>query len=433
MQHSSSALANAIDVETVQKIAGRQNSSLLLKIHSLRTRARLLTNLRKMLSLQTHQDISAEQWEVLESQLTTVSNKIRQQLRIYTDKYFSERNNVLVRQTLINRLGELEVELTNAYGFYDTYMDILTQRLSNDIGPKLKGCDAIAAYALHHGNIEDISVDPLVYCERGFGASTLREGVSIIRNTANPIPFIAIPYSRISEKYNLISIFHEVGHQALVKLNMVSLWQKVFYEAVKRAGGAPLICSFYANWSKEIVPDFWAFCLSGMAQTCSIRDVLILPYNMMFSISTIQPHPPSFLRFLVSIECCRQLWGTGDWDGWEKEWVSLYPLDNLDDSTKQLIAEAKQFIPAIGKALLQTKFKKLNNKPLLSLFSLDKLSPLSLKKMTTVEGVNSAEFKKQSIGFQLAVFRLMREKHAIKQTEIDVLMDKWLQGLVKTQ
>lgn len=419
-------------METVQKIAGKQNSSLLLKIDSLRTRARLLTNLRKMLSLQPHQDISAEQWDVLESQLATVSNKIRQQLRIYSDKYYSERNNILVRQTLINRLGELEVELTNAYGFYDTFMDILTQRLSNDIGPKLQGCDAIAAYALHHGNIADITANPLVYCERGFGASTLRESVSIIRNTPNPIPFIAIPYSRISEKYNLISIFHEVGHQALVKLNMVGLWQKVFYEAVKRAGGAPLICNLYANWSKEVVPDFWAFCLSGMAQTCSIRDVLILPYNMMFSISTIQPHPPSYLRFLISIECCRQLWGRGDWDGWEKEWVNLYPLNNLNDTTKKLILEAKKFIPAIGKALLQTKFKKLNNKPLHTLFSLDKLSPLLLNKMTTIEGVNSTEFKKQSIGFQLAVFRLMREKQAIKQTEIDELMDKWLRGLVKT-
>ena len=418
-------------METQQKTTNPINGSLLLKIDSLRTRARLLTNLRKMLALQPRQDISVDQWEVLESQLGAVSNKIRQQLRMYTDQYFSERNDPVIRQTLINRLGELEVELTTAYGFYDTFMDILTQRLSNDIGPLLKGCDAIAAHALQRGGIADITVLPLVYCERGFGASTLREGVSLNRTTPNPIPFIAIPYSRINEKYNLISIFHEVGHQALVKLNLVGVWQQVFYEALKKAGAAPLVCSLYANWSKEIVPDFWAFCLSGMAQTCSIRDVLILPATMMFSISTIQPHPPSYLRFLVSTEWCRQLWGKGDWDAWEDEWIQLYPLNRLDDTTRQLISEAKRYIPSVGRALLRTRFKKLNNKPLTALFALDTLAPQRLKSWATPQGIDTDSFRKQPIGVQLAVFRLMREKREIRQTEIDKRMDEWLKNLVQ--
>ena len=187
----------------------------LLKIESLRMRAKLLTGLRKMLSLRPHQDIRPEQWEVLETQLATVSNKIRQHLRIYADRYLSESGDSKMRETLINRLGEVEIELTNAYGFFDTYMDILTQRLSDDIGPLLKGCDAIAADAMHRGFLEDITIPPIVYCERGFGASTLREGVNIQREVPNPIPFIAIPYARLNEKYNLISINHEVGHQAL--------------------------------------------------------------------------------------------------------------------------------------------------------------------------------------------------------------------------
>jgi hypothetical protein len=418
-------------VESLEKPTSQINTSLLLKIDSLRTRARLLTNLRKVLSLQPHQDITAEQWEVLESQLSAVSNKIRQQLRIYTDKYFSERNDPVILQMLINRLGEIEVELTNAYEFYDTFMDILTQRLSNDIGPLLKGCDAIAAYALQRGSIADITVPPLVYCDRGFGASTLREGVSISENTPNPIPFIAIPYSRINEKYNLISIFHEVGHQAVTKLNMVEVWKRVFYEAMKKAGAVPLLCNLYANWSREIVPDFWAFGLSGMAQTCSIRDVLILPANMMFSVSTIQPHPPSYLRFLVSTDLCRQLWGRGDWDAWEEEWIRLYPLGSLDDTTRQLIKQARQYIPIVSRALLTTRFKKLGNKPLTTLFALDALAPSIIKGLARLESISTDQFKRQPIGVQLAVFRLMREKREIRQADIDKLMDEWLKNLVQ--
>jgi hypothetical protein len=405
------------------------SATFLLKIASLRTRARRLTGLRKMVDLKPHQDISAEQWGVLMSQLAAVSNKISGQLRVYTDHYLSEQNDVATRQILINRLGELEMELTSAYTFYDTYMDILTQRLSDDIGPLLRGCDRIAADALQRSFLAETTVPPLVYCDRGFGASTLREGVHLSKNIPNPMPFIAIPYSRMMEKYNLISINHEVGHQALIKLNMVALWQQVFKEALKKAAAPPIIQDLYANWSKEIVPDFWAFCLSGMAQTCSIRDVLVLPTPMMFSISTLQPHPPSYLRFLVSVECCRQMWGQGDWDDWATEWLTLYPTTDLDDATRQIIVDAKQYIPVVAKALLQTKFKKLNGKPLTSLFDMAVLNPKMLKKCVYTEGPLSADFKALPIGAQLAVFRLMREKRTIKQVDIDRLMTNWLKEL----
>jgi hypothetical protein len=417
-------------METItEKKAG--SSSFLLKIESLRTRAQLLTHLRQMLALKPHQDITQEQWEVLETQLAMVSNKIRQQLRIYTDHYFSERYDAKMRQTLMNRLGELEMELTAAYNFYDTFMDILTQRLSDDIGPLLRGCDAIAAHGLQRGSLADITVSPIVYCDRGFGASTLREGVNISAQTPNPIPFIAIPYSRLMEKYNLISISHEVGHQALVKLNMLEIWQKVFHEALKKAGASPMICGLYANWSKELVPDFWGFCLSGMAQTCSLRDVLVLPSAMMFNISTTQPHPPSYIRFLISVEWCRQLWGKGDWDNWESEWLTLYPLSILDTTTRQIIEEALQYVPLIGKALLKTTFKKLDNKPLTSLFDVSKLTPDTMKKWANTEGVLSNEFKQLPIGVQLGIFRLMREKRAIKQAELEKLMAAWLISIGK--
>ena len=405
------------------------SATFLLKIASLRTRARRLTGLRKMVGLKPHQDIAAVQWDVLESQLAAVSNKIRGQLRIYTDHYLSEQHQIETRQVLINRLGELEMELTSAYTFYDTFMDMLTQRLSDDIGPLLRGCDRIAADALQRSFLAETTVPPLVYCDRGFGASTLREGVHLSKNIPNPIPFIAIPYSRMMEKYNLISINHEVGHQALIKLNMVTLWQQVFKEALNKALAPPIIQDLYANWSKEIVPDFWAFCLSGMAQTCSIRDVLVLPTPMMFSISTLQPHPPSYIRFLVSVECCRQMWGQGDWDDWEIEWLTLYPMIDLDDATRQIIMDAKQYIPVVARALLRTKFKKLAGKPLTSLFDMAVLNPKTLKKLAYTEGPLSAEFKALSIGAQLGVFRLMREKRTIKQTDIDRLMTNWLKGL----
>jgi hypothetical protein len=91
--------------------------------------------------------------------------------------------------------------------------------------------------------------------------------------------------------------------------------------------------------------------------------------------------------------------------------------------------EAKKFIPIVAKTLLKTKFKKLNNKPLTSLFDMSVLTPQTLKKLANTEGVASTAFKALPIGAQLAVFRLMREKRQVRQTDIDTLMDSWLKGL----
>lgn len=405
------------------------SSTFLLKIESIRNRARLLSKLRQMVALKPHQDIKPEQWEVLETQLTTVSSRILNSLRARTDKYLPEVHKKDVAKTLIDGLGSLEVDLANAYTFYDTFMDILTQRLSDDIGPMLVGCDAIAADAMNRKFIGQITVPPLVYCDRGFGAATVREGVSIMKNVPNPVPIISIPYARISEKYNLISIQHEVGHQTLVKLNMVEQLRDLSREALRRAGAPTLIQELFARWSSEMGPDFWAFCLSGMAQTSSIRDVLILPQSLMFTISSIHPHPPAYLRFLISTEWCRQVWGTGEWDAWEEEWKAMYCPCQLDDVTKNTIVTARKYIPVFAKALLKTRFRKLNGKPITSLFNIDALQPDKLKKMAVNLRDGLSAVQGQPPGVQLAAFRMAREHHTLKASQIDALMHDWLQTL----
>jgi hypothetical protein len=406
-------------------------SSVILKIESIRNRAKMLSRLREMISLKPQQDIQKEQWDILENQLSTVSNKILNQVRIAGDKFLAERGSISSKKIVINRLGELELELTSAYSFYDTFMDILTQRLSDDIGPMLKGCDVIAEDAMRRGLIRDLTVPPLVYCDRGFGAATLREGVNILKGIPNPIPFISIPYSRMNEKYNLISINHEVGHQALIKLNLVSAMGILFKTVAKQAGAPPLIQQLFFNWSRELGPDYWAFCLSGMAQTCSLRDVLMLPKWQMFQISASAVHPPAYIRFLVSIEWCRQLWGNGEWDEWEQDWLESYSPDEMDDATCEVVKSARKFIPAIARACVYTKFRQLNQKPITSLFELNQLKPELLRNYATPEGVRSPGFKKLPIGSQLAAFRLMREKRTTKQSMIDQYMNTWLKEIQK--
>ena len=389
-------------------------------------RAKALTNLREEVALPPERDLKKEQWEALQGQLTSVSNSLLQRLRTYTDRFLADRENPAVKRQLVEFLGRLELEVTQSFTFYDTYMDLLTQRLSKPIGDLLRGCDAIAYDGIRRGFLAEITLPPIVYCERGFGASTLRENINILPNVPNPMQFIAIPYSRLVEKYNLISIYHEVGHQALVKLNFVKLFEKVFDEQLAKAGASNLLRSLFINWSKELGPDFWAFCLTGMAQTCSLRDILFLPQKHVTCINTSQQHPPAYIRFLVSVHWCRHLWGKGDWDVWETEWKEQYPVSSLDKITREVIFNVERFLPMIARIYCDTRYKKLDNKPLTSLFSMGNLSPNALKTMANEKAITTAEFKLKPIGVQLAVFRLMRENRQNKQAYLDNIMREWL-------
>jgi hypothetical protein len=107
----------------------------------------------------------------------------------------------------------------------------------------------------------------------------------------------------------------------------------------------------------------------------------------------------------------------------------LYPLDTLDEPTRAIIEEAQKWIPTVSKILIKTKFKKLGNKPLTSLFDLKIIAPNVMKQYANSAGILSEEFKKLPIGVQLGVFRLLREKRQMKLADINALMDGWLKGL----
>ena len=49
-------------------------------------------------------------------------------------------------------LGRLEFELAQAFVFFDTYMDVLTQRRPTELGAVLSGCDVLAREAMQPGD-----------------------------------------------------------------------------------------------------------------------------------------------------------------------------------------------------------------------------------------------------------------------------------------
>lgn len=402
------------------------------RISSIRLRIKSITSLRKLVSLPNEYDISERQWSVLESQLSLTETKLLTELNKNVRVLLPYLDQKESRRKLNSKLGSIEIKMTKTFTFFDTYMDVLTQRNSPELGPLLAGCDYLAWDSLHKDQPAlEIIEPPLVYCDRGFGASILREGVSLPDLTPNPLPLIQIPYSRLKEKYNLTSIIHEAGHEVMVRLGLVSILPKVIRKGLQSAKAPNNIKDLFALWIFEIGPDFWTFCASGIAQTAGIKDILSLPFRDVFRLSESDPHPPPYLRVLLSFNWCREIWGKGIWDEWERDWLSLYPLNNLHDEDQDIFKNARRFLPVVTRTLLTTKFKVLNGRTIPDLFTLSTLAPSELIRIASTAGDSKLNLKGVTPSVQLAAFRLIREEGKLKEAEIDQIMTKWLLSLSK--
>jgi len=202
-----------------------------------------------------------------------------------------------------------------------------------------------------------------------------------------------------------------------------------FSQALEKAGAPDDIRELFALWTSEIGPDFWTFCCSGMAQPGTLKEILALPSSHVFRVSWTDPHPPPYLRVLLSIESCRQVWGSGVWDSWEKDWRELYPLDLAPSEDEKLLTDAARYVPLIARTLLQTRFRVFGRKAIPDLFNLPFLAPSELQKAIKSAGSGSLPLRDLRPCAHLAVFRLMRAK--LSEESLDDLMTKWLLKLGK--
>lgn len=417
----------------------------LRRSRSLRDRIEALSSLRATVALPKAHDVTRRQWTVIESQLAAVESRLGARLKRGMRAYLPTAHQLQGARGFNALLGELELEVARAYEFFDTYMDVLTQRHMPDMGRLLAGCDALAWDCLRRPHPALEIIEPaLVYCDRGFAASTMREGVLLPHAVPNPMPLIEIPYSRLKEKCNLTSVLHEAGHEAMVRLGLVRTLPLAMREGLRQVGAPPPLRDLYALWSSEIGPDFWGFCSSGVAATATVKEILALPPAVVFRLSWTDPHPPPFVRVLLSFECCRRLWGQGRWDRWEREWRALYPMDAVPPETREMIAQATRFVPTVAAILFRTRFGVLTRRTLPELFDLRALAPAELER--AAERIEHSARRGAARGAEggpapptemrpcteLAVFRVLRERAAVDDETLDRLMTAWLIRLGET-
>lgn len=397
------------------------------RMEGLRLRVEELSSLRTLVELPPGQDISRRQWTVIQSQLTVVQADLTARMKSGGRTYLPHAHEPRAARDLNALLGQVELDLARAYTFFDTYMDILTQRHPPLLGRLLAGCDALAWDAINRDHPALAIVErPLVYCDRGFGASTVREGVRWPDGSPNPMPIVQIPYSRLKEKCNLVSIWHELGHTAMERLGLVRTLPIALRAALKRAGASRTLQDYFGLWCSEIGPDFWGFCGSGIAAAGSIKEILALPPEQAFRVTWTDSHPPPYLRALLVFDWYRRLWGSDPVDEWQELWRVCYPLSAAPPEAHHLLREATASIPVITQTLLHTRFRVLNGGRIPDLFDLAALSPARLREVARQAGSGTMDFRGLPPGAQLAVFRLVKEDTKVSEEMLDRLMTSWL-------
>jgi hypothetical protein len=135
-------------------------------------------------------DIAKRQWRILDAELMTVETRLIRRTQARSCRRICQQpGDLRAARAMHSLLGELELEMTKAFTFFDTFMDILTQRHTPELGRLLAGCDVLALDSIRKPHPAlSIVEQPIVGCDRGFGAKTFREYVRFPGGGLNPMP-----------------------------------------------------------------------------------------------------------------------------------------------------------------------------------------------------------------------------------------------------
>ncbi|HET7642443.1 MAG TPA: hypothetical protein VFK40_02955 [Nitrososphaeraceae archaeon] len=400
-------------------------NNILRRVEALKNRIKLLSSLQTIINLPPSYDITARQWSAINRQLYRIESRLLSSLEEKETQYIHKLHIPKNMRVMNAHLAVVEFEAIKAFNFFDTMFDIISQRCI--IGKLLAGCEVIAkdAIRIEHPALK-ILEPPIVFCDRGYGASILREGIQLPYNIKNPVPLIQIPYSRLKTKYDLISIIHEAGHEITNRLKLDRNMAPVIKKNLKSAGAEPIIAELFSLGLSEIIPDLCALLKTGYAHPSSIRDILSVTPEHVFTISMTDPHPTPFIRVLLSFENCRQIWGNGIWNEMEREWIDNYPLNNISYSIERILLNARKYLPLVTKILLETKLDFINGRTIPDLFNLSNISPNIIEGALKSVQSGTLDLKGLKPCAQLAVFRIIRDEGKLSEDILNKLMINWL-------
>jgi hypothetical protein len=294
----------------------------------------------------------------------------------HSRRSFSISNNLENLRLVQLNLGQVRDRYFRSEQVFDYYVDLLQTRSEHGVGPILKGCDQIAYSSLKQG-LEGLGHEvPTVVCylDRGEGASILKSGIYLWDGRTNPTAIIKVVRSAIPLP-KLTSIEHECGHQAAHITDWTHELEILLRDTIISLGGSRELAQLWSLWASEIAADFWALHQSNFASVVGLSEVVSGSSWRVFRISRDDPHPMSYLRVMLGLAACKAGLGSGPWEDFARVWQLLYPLREANSESTRVIMESMPLLPAICRAVSNTKMQSFSGKSLNEILPWNKTSP----------------------------------------------------------
>ena len=125
------------------------------------------------------------------------------------------------------------------------------------------------------------------------------------------------------------------------------------------------------------------------------------------------------------------MWGAGQWNDWEKEWLFLYPLDNGESNSRNILEAGRKYLSVVASTLINARFRILYGKSISSLFDMDSIAPWKVDNILRLSETGILDLTGLSPCTQLCLFRTLRDTGKFSENVIDKMMSAWLIQLGK--
>jgi hypothetical protein len=264
----------------------------------------------------------------------------------------------------------------------DFFADALATRTNPRMGALLRACDSLAHRSMAQllDQLDKTTPVALTYLDKGLGASILKAGLRLW-DGGEACPVAAIKVTR----HNLLrptALVHEAGHQVA----HITRWNDELGVTLRQglqelAGAPPEVAGIWASWSSEIAADAFAFAHTGFASVAALHDVLAGHPPAVFRFAPGDPHPVSYLRVLLGVECCRTFFGSGPWDALALSWTSQHRAEQAPAEVRRLAEESRPLLKVVVQLTLDTPMRAFNGRPLRALIAPGRVSPAALQEL----------------------------------------------------
>lgn len=261
---------------------------------------------------------------------------------------------------------------------FDLFADVITQRSEHETGVWLSGLDAVAADALTLPGGYYEAPPVICYLDRGPGAAIRRARTRMPGGSENPVAIVRVPRERMVGSGIASSLVHEVGHQGAALLELVESLRPILQGLQQRGSNEQVAWRFWERWISEIVADFWSVARIGIGSTFGLMAVVSLPRAFVFRLNEDDPHPIPWIRVKLSCAMGQVLYPHRQWEQLSKLWEAFYPVDDLDEERRALLARLEASMPGFVALLANHRPKTLRGKSLIEAMVVSERQPLRL-------------------------------------------------------